>query len=294
MPEDHWEPALKELEDTESGVFGPRSFREYLEDIGDDPRNYRTAAEISIDTFRQLSPELRQQDTMVFRLGHAPDGVGTGFALVQLENQLEDFFIQEQQYDPAMKEILDFSPAGKDLDLLDQQARDMLDAYRLLPNFSESSFVNLALSTGILGRALELDRDIIGTAPTTVASTFTFDFKPHTRLSQALHHNNGQVEIDAIIIARRQGKRVMLVIEAKTGRQRTLAKHKLFYPYLAVENLVPADVHEVIPLYLRANTVNQDITYDIYEGAVTSPNGQPPAIDDLQIKNEHHYTLQIS
>ncbi|WP_394742932.1 DUF6997 domain-containing protein [Natronococcus roseus] len=230
---------------------------------------------------------------MVFRLGHAPDGIGTAFALVQVEDQLEDFFIQEQQYPTSERVRLDFTQRGQDVGLLNQQARDMLDAYRLLPNFSESSYVNLALSTGLLGRSLGLDGNVIGTAPTTVASSFSFGFRPHSTLTHEFYHNNGQVEVDAIIITRKQGRRTMLVIEAKTGKARTLAKHKLFYPYLAVKNLASEDIDEIIPIYMRANTEDDKLTYDIYEGAVNPAKGQQPAIDELTVTDDHHFSIQI-
>lgn len=293
MTANHWESALQELEKNGNGLFGPKSFRDYLEDIEEDPRDYRTAAEISIDTLRQLSSELRERETMVFRLGYAPNGAGTAFALVQLEDRLEDFFVQEHQYPVSERVRLDFSQNGQDVDLLTPQARDMLDAYRLLPNFSESSYVNLALSTGLLGRSLNLDADTIGTAPTTIASSFSFEFRPHSRLSHELYHNNGQVEVDAIIITRKHGKRTMLVIEAKTGKARTLAKHKLFYPYLAVKNLASEDIDEIIPIYMRANAEDDKLAYDIYEGAVNSAEGQQPAIDELTIADDYHFSIQI-
>lgn len=293
MADNHWEYALRELEDKETGIFGPKSFIGYLQDLGEDPRDYRTAAQISIDTYRDLSRELRQNDTMVFRLGFAPEGPGTAFGLVKVENHLEDFFIQEEELASSNRSHLDFSEDGDDLDLINIPARDMLDAYRLLPNFSESSFVNLALSTGILGRSLNLDGDIIGTAPTTISSSFSFSFRPHSHLSHEFYHDNGQVEVDALIITRRNGKRVMLVIEAKQGRQRALAKHKLMYPFLAVNNLIADDIDQVIPLYMRASTDGQNINYDIYEGTVESPEGELPAIDELIIKENYHYSIQL-
>ena len=293
MADDHWDPALEDLNEKGTGLFGPKSFMDYLEEIGEDRRDYRTPAEISIDTYIDLSPKLRDHDTMVLRLGFAPEGRGTGFALVKVDNALDDFFIQEREIPITDEYILDFSREGEDIDLLNRQTRDMLEAYRQLPRFSESSYVNLALSTGIFSQALDFDCDIIGTAPTTISSSYSFDFQPHSRLEHVLHHDRGQVEIDAIIITRKQGKRVAVVIEAKSGSPRALAKHKLFYPYLAVKNLIPDDIHALIPVYVRAQTFDDSITYDIYEGSVNSQNDNQPSMDELTITNCYRYSLHI-
>jgi hypothetical protein len=84
MTESHWDTALEALNGSSSGIYGPRSFRDYLQDAGADYRDFRTAAEISVDTKRDLATELRENDTMVLRLGSAPESLGTQFALVRV------------------------------------------------------------------------------------------------------------------------------------------------------------------------------------------------------------------
>ena len=54
-------------------------------------------------------------------------------------------------------------------------------------------------------------------------------------------HNRGQVEIDSLFIGRRRGEDVLFLLEAKQS-DRSLAKHKLVYPALAVADKVPADI----------------------------------------------------
>ncbi len=128
--------------------------------------------------------------------------------------------------------------------------------------------VNFALSIGILSRALGLDTAQIGTAPTTVAFTFDFQLEPHPDHPTVVHHNSGQVEIDGVIMTRQGGERILLVIGAKRGRGRKLAKHKIGYPTLATEMSLSFTVDQLVPMYLRAHTVGGDddmIRYSIYE-----------------------------
>lgn len=84
MGDSHRTPALQQMDGVSAEPYGPTSFLDYLRDTGKDPGNYRTAAEISIDTRRDLANELALHDTMVFRLGRSPEGWGTQFALVNV------------------------------------------------------------------------------------------------------------------------------------------------------------------------------------------------------------------
>lgn len=292
MTVSHWDPALSKLQDG-TEIYGPTSFVRYLRDTGENPDQYRTAAELSIDTRPQLSNRLDEQDTMVLRLGRATDGPGTQFVLVRVPDRLDDFFINEGAFHTDNRQILDYTSGGDDTTSLGQNARDMLEAYRSLPTFSETSLVNFALSTGILSRALNLDTEQIGTAPTTVASTYDFRFEPHSNHTTVLHHNGGQVEIDAIIVTRRQGERILLVIEAKSGRQRELAKHKLGYPALAADKSLSLDVDRIVPVYLRAQSVDNAIRYSIYECSELPMGETQPCLAELQVHTDQHYEIQI-
>lgn len=294
MSSGHWQPALDQLGGPSPGLYGPESFRDYLRESGHDPRDFRTAAEISIDTRGDLASTLAAHDTMVLRLGRAPDGSGTQFALVRVPDGLDDFFIDESAFATDERTHLDYSSSGADTEALGREARDMLATYRLLPTFSESSLVNFALSTGLLSRALDLDVRQIGAAPTTIASTFDFRFEAHPELPTVLHHNGGQVEIDALVVTRQSGERVLLVLEAKTGSERSLAKHKLAYPYLAVEDDVLESVSEIIPVYLRARETDRGLLYDIYECSGPSYGVERPCLSAMDVVANSHYRLEIS
>lgn len=289
----HWQPALAVLDDTDGGLYGPRSFRDYLRANEFDPRNFRTAAEISIDTQSDLADPLRATDTMVLRLGSAPDGTGTQFALCQIDGQLQQFFIDEADFDSPEPYELDLQAQGGDIHQFDQQTQEMLSAYQLLPRFSESSLVNLALSTGVVSRALGLDVERIGTAPVTVNSTFEFEFQPHPAIRASLHHNNGQVEVDTCFVTRRNGKRVAVVLEAKTGAARSLAKHKLFYPSLGIRSEAEGIVEEIIPVYCRAQRSDEAIRYATYECSPIAVAAGTPTLTDVEVSSHSKHRLQI-
>lgn len=292
----HWNPALRSLETTESGIYGPKSFIGYLRDTDEDPSQYRTADELSIDTRQQLSDRLDERGAMIFRLGKASDGPGTQFALVDVAEKMDDFFINEGAFDSDSREMLNYTTKANDTLSLGQSAQNMLDVYRSLPTLSETSLVNFALSIGILSRALGLDTAQIGTAPTTVASTFDFQFEPHPDHPTVVHHNSGQVEIDGLIMTRRGGERILLVIEAKRGRGRKLAKHKIGYPTLAAEMSLSLTVDQLVPVYLRAHTVGGDddmIRYSIYECSDIPIGETQPCLPGLRVINDHHYEVRL-
>lgn len=199
----------------------------------------------------------------------------------ELVNKLNNFFITETAFTPDHQTQFDFTSDGEDVHLLGQKAQDMLDAYRLLPQFSESSLVNLALSTGLLSQALDLDVERVGTAPVTVASTFDFSFRPHPAQPTVFRHNNGQVEVDACFVSRRNGEQVLVVVEAKTGPKRSLAKHKLFYPLMSVRAQALASGIDVLPVYLRAQYTGNSVDYDIYECTPFSVEEPEPYLSDV-------------
>ena len=82
MGDSHWTPALRQLDGKSAGMYGPESFLGYLRDAGEETSDYRTAAEISIDTRRDLADEVAERETIVLRLGRSPEGRGTQFTLV--------------------------------------------------------------------------------------------------------------------------------------------------------------------------------------------------------------------
>ncbi|WP_163971799.1 DUF6997 domain-containing protein [Oceanobacillus halotolerans] len=128
--------------------------------------------------------------------------------------------------------------------------------YKIIPSLTESSLVNLGLSSGLLSAALSLDTNKSISAPATSNSTFTFHFKPHSTIQKEVIHNNGQVEIDALFVEKRLGKDILFVLEAKIDRNSnslsSLSKHKLLYPILALAPNTPEHI-EIVPVYLKIN-----------------------------------------
>jgi hypothetical protein len=283
---------LRSVTETASGVYGPRSFTSYLREIGRDPSKFRTATELSVDTRPQLPTPLADQDAMLLQLGRATDGPGTQFALVRVPDRLDDFFIDEREYRPDDRETLDYTTGGDDTHDLGEEVRDMLDLSRSLPTFSERGFVHFALSTGLVSRALELDPARIGTAPATVASSFEFEFAPHPDRPTVLQYNDGQLELDTLVLTRRNGERVLLVVQAKCGGRQAVAKHVVGYPALAAETSLSVDVDRVVPVYLRARPVKRGVRYSIYECSI--PAGEErPCLAGLHVVDDSHYEVRL-
>jgi hypothetical protein len=126
-----------------------------------------------------------------------------------------------------------------------------LFTFALLPKFTETSLVNLALASGLLSHALRIDDEELPSAPATGQGTYSFTFSPHADLNVTWAHTKGQVEIDAAITAKRCGEETLFVVEAKAGDDfDSLAKHKLLYPALALRSGVPEHM-PLVPVYIR-------------------------------------------
>lgn len=238
MP-DMFTPALQVMSREGTGCFGPVSFRDYL-------RQYNfpytgTASAISVDSRRKLSKDLVDSKAMVFRLGSHPGTNHTAFALARTREGWNDFFLEDEHLFSSL-EIRSFDASRFNEDLA---------AFRFLPRLTEPSLVNLALASGLLGEALELDEAGTPIIPATGQSTYTFDVQPFAD-GPNWTHRQGQVEIDALFLAKRNGELAVFVVEAKRSDAfDSLAKHKLVYPYLALRNSLPSSMH-IVPVYLRA------------------------------------------
>jgi hypothetical protein len=289
----HWAPAVDSLRESSEGIYGPTSFIGYLEEVGERPTEYRTAAELSIDTRRRLNTYLADHDTMVLRVGRASDGRGTQFALVRVPGRLDDFFLDDPTVSGTDREVLDFTPDGADTATLSEATLDTLAVYRSLPTFSETSFVNFALATGVFARALNVDPDRLRTAPTTIASTFDFVFEPHPARPVQLAHNDGQVEIDALVMARRNGERLLFVVEAKSGRRRELAKHKLAYPAFAAAASLGLSVDGIVPVYVHARRTDDTIRYRFAECSDPCATDSVPCLASLEVVDRQQYEVVI-
>lgn len=288
-----WGPALEELKESADNVFGPISFNGYLESHGMDSARFRTASQISINDRSDLAPALANTDTVVLRLGRVPGERSTQFALVRMPGQLSAFFLDEETEPSKQPKSWDMRSGGEAVDRLDQADQDILDAYRLLPTFSETSLVNLALSAGVVSDALNLDPQSIGAAPATVSTTFDFEFTPDESIDALLSHNAGQVEIDAIAVSRRNGKRLLLILEAKTGSMGAIPKHKLAYPVFALSS----EAHyfdEVVPVFLRANHDGETIRYEIYECDEPQTSTGQNCLTALSVNSRTTYDLRLA
>jgi hypothetical protein len=245
-------PAIRQLTPGGWSVFGPTSFQRYLREHGFTQR-VDTASAISVDSLDRLAPELREAGAMVLRLGKAPDGPGTQFALIGTPGRLNDYFLIDHevftQVEPAV-----YRPS--------QNLRDLLPYY-LLPKLTERCMVNLAFASGLIGHALGLDEPWPTAAPATGSGTYSFSFRPYPG-APLLHHREGQVEIDAIFAGRRGGRDVVFVLESKMGAPGSLAKHKLVYPVLALADKV-APQAELVPVYLRCQEDGDGVTYHLVE-----------------------------
>jgi len=282
MTKSLFQDALDELNNTKNSVFGPRSFQEYCKE--NNLGNVNTAEKISVDYYETLNPSLKQNDTMVFRVGKPKGERQTHFVLAKVPGKLEDFFLFD------------------DIVFSGQEPRSFIPTtsfkkvypFLLLPKKSESYFINFGLASGLIGHALGLDDPDTIIVPTTCKSTFSFDFSPHSNINKKITHTNGQVEIDAIFLEKRNGRDSLFVIEGKsnfeTGVQKSLAKHKLVYPVLSLSQFVPKDM-EIIPIYIKIEDTDEGLSYHILECSLPDPRKNLVNIDDLRQKNYINYTL---
>jgi hypothetical protein len=232
-------PALAVMEAGHVPAFGPRSFQGYLAENGLAAQN--TWQHISVDNLRRLAPELREANTMVFRLGSPEGEKHTHFGLARCVGGWADYFILDKEVFDTAKPELFIPPVSM----------RQLFAFTLLPKFTETSLVNLAIASGLLSHALGLDDATLPSAPATGQGTYSFSFSPHAELGVTWTHSKGQVEIDAAIIAKRRGEESLFVVEAKAGEGfDSLAKHKLLYPVLALRSGIP-EYMPLVPVYIR-------------------------------------------
>ena len=260
-------PALAAMSREGSSCFGPVSFRDYLQQHNLPYTD--TAAAISVDSLRKLSRDLVESNVMVFRLGSHPRTNYTAFALAQTREGWSDCFLEDQHLFSTLH-IRDFDVAT---------CRHDLAAFRFLPRLTEPSLVNLALASGLLGEALELDDPTTPIVPATGQSTYTFDVRPFPD-GPSWTHRQGQVEIDSLFFANRKGKQLVFAVEAKRSEAfDSLAKHKLVYPYLALRNSLPSTM-QVVPVYLRAVRDGDSWNFFVCECEFADPGA--PSISSLR------------
>jgi hypothetical protein len=274
-----FEPALRELADR--SVFGPVGFQEYLSEYELSVR--KTAPSISIDSFEKLPPELRQAEAMVLRLGSRQESRGTVFAVARNVGHLEEFFLM---HDKVFEDCdaATFLPRASWRDLY---------AFQVLRKLTESSLVNLAIASGLLGHALDLNEDTVGLVPATGQSTFTFEFQPHNLVRQTLLHQNGQVEIDALFVGKRNRKDCLFVVEAKFGPDvKSIAKHKLVYPVLSVAKHLPTGM-SIVPVYIHITAEADGYHFRIAECEFHDPRTRTPVLSSLAPSKTSHLVLPM-
>jgi len=260
------------MTDSNSDTYGPISFQKYVAE--NCHREVRTAPCISVDSLNRLPSELLDSGVMVFRLGTTGGARHTSFALARTQNGWRDYFLLDEEL---------FSSTPPEIFIPTVPARHLI-AFQLLPKLTETSFVNLGLASGLLGTALGLDEPATPIIPATGQSTFTFDFCPHPTIGTTWRHNAGQVEIDAIFIARRNGKEVLFVVEAKTSqRLGTLAKHKLAYPVFSLRTKATQYL-EIVPVYVRILKVQNALHFFICEMQIAA--NVPPDLSSLAPRSQ--------
>ncbi|WP_286888028.1 hypothetical protein [Pseudoalteromonas sp. ESRF-bin5] len=242
---------LQEMKANEQKVSTPQSFQKYL---STNKLKANTAASISIDSIKKLPKILRVHNTMVLRLGSRLGDNQTYFSLVK-SHDVNNFFFNDQAL---------FGQLQPELFLPNVSIRSLF-AFQLLPKVTETSVVNLAIASGLMAEALNLKDDKTIVVPATGQSTFTFNFKPLSNEDVVLEHINGQVEIDAVFVAKRDGKEHLFVIEAKhSNKFDSLAKHKLLYPSLSLLQKLPSSM-PIVPVYLRSIKTEKGIDFYIAE-----------------------------
>jgi hypothetical protein len=272
-------PALAVMQAGHAPAFGPRSFQGYLAENGLSAQD--TRQHISVDNLRRLAPELREARTMVFRLGSPEGERRTHFALARCVNGWADYFLLDQEVFAGAKPGMFIPPVSM---------RQLL-AFTLLPKFTETSLVNLAIASGLLSHARGLDDATLPSAPATGQGTYSFTFSPHAELGLTWSHSKGQVEIDAAIISKRRGEEALFVVEAKAGDDfDSLAKHKLLYPVLALRGGVPEYI-PLVPVYIRVLRRPDGLHFYLAECEPPAPAGGVVSLSALHPIAVRHLVL---
>lgn len=246
-----FEPILEEVSEKNTYFSKPRDFKDYINLHG---LRADTWSNISVDSYKRLAKELADAGFMVFRLGKSTAGRSTNFSIVKWSKGPEEYFLFDESI------FRNISPIG----YVPEVPYSDLHCFSLIPNFTESSAVNLGLASGLFRSALGLDSN--QSIPATGQSAYSFEFYPNSSFPElALNHNRGQVEIDAVFSAKRKGTNCVFVIEAKCSKVfDSLAKHKLAYSYWSIRSALP-EYLPVVLVYTRVIKSNESVKYYIAE-----------------------------
>jgi hypothetical protein len=274
-----FQAAIEEMAREGAALYGPKSFQGYLRE--NRLPNVNTWQYVSVDSIDRLDSGLRDAQTMVFRLGSAGGTRETAFGLARLPTgNWSDYFLLDEE---------GLAGVRPQLYLPDVPSRDLFP-FQLLPKLTETSLVNLAFATGLLHRALGLDDTGRGAVPATGQSTFTFLVRPWGDMQEVWTHQRGQVEIDAVFVARRKGTETLFLVEAKSGLpQGSLAKHKLGYPFAALRGAVPAYM-QIVPVYMKSWAEPHERHFLISECSIPAEEGL--VVSDLHVQDVGHWVLR--
>ncbi|MBQ76917.1 MAG: hypothetical protein CMQ20_18090 [Gammaproteobacteria bacterium] len=272
-----FEPAIREIGDRSPYIWGPTPFKDYLAETGQDTSR-KTPEFISVDHLEKLNSSLKNKDIMVLRMGQS-EGTGTQFVLIRIENQINDlFFLDDEIF--GLDEPSPFIPNKKISELF---------PFYLFEKLSETNLVNFAFASGLLSRALSLDNVDQSPIPATGSINPTFEFCPHSKIQNVLKHKRGQVQVDGVFLAERNGSQALFVLEAKVGSSsKTLAKHKLLYSVLALSDSVPPGI-PICPVYLRVNKASDGLIFRFAEIDIADPREETISLDAIKpISTQSH------
>lgn len=262
-------PILKSLELANQEVSEPISFLKYIKEQGLKARG--TATHISVQSYQNLDPLLKEKGWMVYRLGSRAEAKGTHFGLIKINgNWSQHFFFDSEVFKNASCQKL--TP---------DWSSDTLLAFSSIPSLTETSYVNLALALNLFEKFVELEV-IEQSIPATGRGNYSFSVQPSNLKPEIKwQHQSGQVEIDSVFVANYLGQKHLVIVEAKTSKRfDSLAKYKLAYPALAIRET--SDL-PILPVYLRI--IESSKSLDFFVG-ICKPvkKTKPLFIDDLQIE----------
>jgi len=276
IDESDFAPAVRALIESGRDWSEPTSFQEYLK-LAFPQRQPRTAQRLSVQTLTDLDPLLRSHGFMVFHLG-SPTGLGgrrtTRFALIKAPSGVEEFFLVDAKVFACAEET--FIPTASYHEMY---------PFQLLGSIVETGAVNLAIASRLLAEALRLDEPSPRLAPATGASTYTFKVMPHSLCDVMWDHVAGQVEVDAVVFARRGGRWTVFVIEGKHGELESLSKLKLAYATLAIATKrVPSDV-QIVPVYMRSWEEEGRLLFGVAECEMVDPRSAQSPVASITVKS---------
>lgn len=142
--------------------------------------------------------------------------------------------------------------------------------FDILPKSTETSLVNVAVASGMLSAALQIDVESNPIINATAQGTYTFIVRPHQHLDALWLHNAGQVEIDGAFVAKRNGIETIFVVEAKVSSSfDSISKHKIAYPILAIETKL-TNRTPVVGVYVRVLRRPSGLEFYVAECAFSS------------------------